>query len=91
MIKRGKNSDSVDEIFFFRTSDVIEIDALLHTGDGFRPIEIKSAMTQSASLESGLKRYLSLQQQSIAPTVVYSGRSLPAGKSGIEYRNFLDI
>ena len=47
------------------------------------------AMTQTASLEAGLKRYLALQPESIAPTVVYVGRDLPAGKSGIEYRNFL--
>ena len=88
LMKRIKNADSGDELFFFRTSDGIEVDALLRTGDGFRPIEIKSAMTRTASLESGLKRYLALQPESIAPTVVYAGRDLPAGKSGIEYRNF---
>ena len=91
MIKRIKNADSGDELFFFRTSDGIEVDTLLRTDEGFRPIEIKSAMTQSAALESGLKRFLSLQPQSIAPTVVYAGRTMPAGKSGIEYRNFIDI
>ena len=89
LMKRIRNADSGDELFFFRTSDGIEVDALLRTGDGFRPIEIKSAMTQTASLEAGLKRYLALQPESIAPTVVYAGRDLPAGKSGIEYRNFL--
>ena len=91
LIKRIKNADSGDELFFFRTSDGIEVDALLRTGNGFRPLEIKSAMTQSASLESGLKRFLTLQPQSIAPTVVYAGRNLPAGKSGIEYSNYLEI
>jgi len=91
MMKRIKNADNGDELFFFRTSDGIEVDALLRTGDGFRPIEIKSTMTQSDALESGLKRFLSLQPSSIMPTVVYDGRNLPAGKSGIEYRNFFDI
>ena len=89
LMKRIRNAGGGDELFFFRTSDGIEVDALLRTGDGFRPIEIKSAMTQTASLEAGLKRYLALQPESIAPTVVYAGRDLPAGKSGIEYRNFL--
>ena len=90
MMKHIKNADSDDELFFFRTSDGIEIDALLRTNDGCQPIEIKSAMTQSASLESGLRRFLALQPQSIAPTVIYAGRNMPAAKYGIEYRNFID-
>ena len=91
MMKRIKNADSGDELFFFRTSDGIEVDALLRTADGFRPIEIKSAMTRSASLESGLNRYLALQPESISPTVVYAGRNMPAGKDEIGYRNFLTM
>lgn len=91
MMKRIKNADSGDELFFFRTSDGIEVDALLRTADGFRPIEIKSAMTRSASLESGLNRFLALQPESISPTIVYAGRSMPAGKDGIGYRNFLTM
>ena len=91
MMKRIKNADSGDELFFFRTSDGIEVDALLRTADGFSPIEIKSAMTRSASLESGLNRFLALQPESISPTVVYAGRSMPAGKGGIGYRNFLTM
>lgn len=91
MMKRIKNADSGDELFFFRTSDGIEVDALLRTADGFSPIEIKSAMTRSASLESGLNRFLALQPESISPTVVYAGRNMPAGKGGIGYRNFLTM
>ena len=91
MVKRIKNADNGDELFFFRTSDGIEVDALLRTADGFRPIEIKSAMTRSASLESGLNRYLALQPESISPTVVYAGRNVPAGKDEIGYRNFLTM
>ena len=91
MVKRIKNADNGDELFFFRTSDGIEVDALLRTADGFRPIEIKSAMTRSASLESGLNRYLALQPESISPTVVYAGRNMPAGKDEIGYRNFLTM
>ncbi len=91
MMKRIKNADSGDELFFFRTSAGIEVDALLRTADGFSPIEIKSAMTRSASLESGLNRFLALQPESISPTVVYAGRSMPAGKGGIGYRNFLTM
>ena len=91
MMKRIKNADNGDELFFFRTSDGIEVDALLRTGDGFHPIEIKSAMTQSASLESGLRRFLMLQPHTLSPTVVYAGRNVPAGESGIQFRNFLDM
>ena len=90
-MKRIKNADNGDEFFFFRTSDGIKVDALLHTDRGFRPIEIKSAMTQSASLESGLRRFLTLQPHSLSPTVVYAGRNVPAGASGIQFRNFLDM
>ena len=90
MTKRIKNADSADELFFFRSSDGIEVDALLRTAEGFRPIEIKSAMTHSTALESGLRRFLALQPGSIAPTVAYAGRNMPAGKDGIQYRNFLN-
>lgn len=89
MMKRVKNADNGDELFFFRTSDGIEVDILVRTDNGFRPVEIKSAMTYSVSLESGLRRFMALQPQSISPTVVYGGRSMPAGESGIEFRNFL--
>lgn len=89
MMKRVKNADTGDELFFFRTSDGIEVDVLVRTDNGFRPVEIKSTMTYSVSLESGLRRFLALQPQSISPTVVYGGRSMPAGESGIEFRNFL--
>ena len=89
MMKRVKNADTGDELFFFRTSDGIEVDVLVRTDNGFRPVEIKSTMTYSVSLESGLRRFMALQPQSISPTVVYGGRSMPAGESGIEFRNFL--
>lgn len=91
MMKRIKNADNGDELFFFRTSDGIEVDALLRTDKGFRPIEIKSSMTHSASLESGMRKFMALQTHSISPTVVYGGRNIPAGESGIEFRNFLDM
>ena len=90
MMKRIKNADSGNELFFFRTSDGIEVDALLRTDGGFRPVEIKSAMTRTAALESGLQRFLTLQPNAVSPTVVYAGRSMPRGKDMIEYRNFLD-
>ena len=90
MMKRIKNDDNGDELFFFRSSDGIEVDVLMRTADGFRPIEIKAAMTRTASLESGLHRFRALWPQSIAPTVVYAGRNMPAGKGGVRYLNFLN-
>lgn len=89
MMKRVKNADSGEELFFFRTSDGIEVDVLVRTDNGFRPVEIKSAMTYSVALESGLRRFMALHSQSISPTVVYGGRNMPAGESGIEFKNFL--
>ena len=91
IVKRIRNADSGDELFFFRTSDGIEVDALLRTDGGFRPIEIKSAMTHSASLESGMRRFLALKPNAANPTVVYTGRTMPAGESGVEFRNFLEM
>jgi len=67
-----------------------EMSKTVRTAEGFRPIEIKSAMTHSAALESGLRRFLALQPGFIAPTVAYAGRNMPAGKDGIQYRNFLN-
>ena len=90
VVSEMMNADSGNELFFFRTSDGIEVDALLRTDGGFRPVEIKSAMTRTAALESGLQRFLTLQPNAVSPTVVYAGRSMPRGKDMIEYRNFLD-
>ena len=90
-VKETFNRDGGDdELFFFRTSDGLEIDLLRRRDDGIQPIEIKSSMTYSNSLISGLASYRKLFPDCTAPTLVYAGRTL-GGTGPVRCVNYLDI
>ena len=91
IMRRRMNRDEPDGLFFFRTSDGLEIDLLEQTEAGMRPIEIKSSMTYSPALETGLRKYLLLFPDAPSPTLLYAGTALAANRDGIACRNYLDF
>lgn len=91
LLKRKLNSDLEGELYFFRTSDGIEVDILRQTEGGLQPIEIKSSSTWSASLSDGLRTYRKLFPSAVNPTVIFGGKSHPVSANAISVRNYLDV
>lgn len=91
LLKRKLNSDEDGELFFFRTSDGLEVDVLRQTPDGLQPIEIKSAMTWSGNLASGLNRYCKTVSRAPSPLLVYAGTTIPSVDGGLASMNYLDF
>ena len=90
VLRHEKNSDNDGGLFFFRTTNGLEVDLLRLCDDGFQPIEIKSTMTYNPSLENSLSHFMDIFPKAVKPTLIYAGKNIPPGKSGIEYRNYLD-
>ena len=91
LVKQSMNADSEGDIFFYRTSSGNEVDVLRRVGGGVQPIEIKSATTWSVSLADGLRGYLKVAEDAVAPAVVYGGSAVPRGVDGISAFNYLDF
>lgn len=91
LVKQSMNVDSEGDIFFYRTSGGDEVDVLRRVGGGVQPIEIKSATTWSVSLADGLRGYLKVAGDAVAPAVVYGGSAVPRGVDGISAFNYLDF
>lgn len=91
VLRHEKNSDNDGGLFFFRTTNGLEVDLLRLCDDGFQPIEIKSTMTYNPSLENSLSHFMDIFPKAVKPTLIYAGKNIPPGKSGIEYRNYLDF
>lgn len=88
-VKEAFNRDDADGLFFFRTSDGLEIDLVRDRPDGLQPIEIKSSQTWSGSLAEGLSSFRKLVPDCIDPVLVYAGRTLP-GATPSRVVNFFD-
>lgn len=91
VLKRQLNRDAEGELYFFRTNDGLEVDLVRRTEDGLQPIEIKSATTWSKSLTNGLVKFMKLFPDTVRPTLLYGGRSLPAADGEIQACNFLEF
>ena len=91
VLRHEKNSDNDGGLFVFRTTNGLEVDLLRLCDDGFQPIEIKSTMTYNPSLENSLSHFMDIFPKAVKPTLIYAGKNIPPGKSGIEYRNYLDF
>ena len=55
-----------------------EVDLLLASGRTLVPIEIKAAYTPGDDLCRGVRRFAALTAEAAHPTVIYSGRDIPA-------------
>ena len=89
-VKRALNRDDEGDLFFFRTSDGLEIDLVRCRAKGWQPIEIKSSETYSSALLQGLDAYCRLVPDAVEPSLVYAGRTLPASKP-TRVANFLEF
>lgn len=89
-VKRALNRDDEGDLFFFRTSDGLEIDLVRRRANGWQPIEIKSSETYSSALLHGLDAYRRLVPNAIEPSLVYAGRTLPASEP-TRVANFLEF
>ena len=88
-VKEMFNRDGDGELFFFRTSDGLEVDLVRVLPDGIHPVEIKSSMTFSPSLASGLAASRKIVPDFADSTVVYAGKTLPPA-GGTRFVNFLE-
>ena len=91
VLRHEKNSDNDGDLFFFRTTNGLEIDLLRLYNDSFQPIEIKSSMTYNPSLENSLERFMDIFLKVVKPTLIYAGKNIPPGDKKIEWRNYLDF
>jgi len=91
VLKRSLNRDAEGELYFFRTNDGTEVDLLRQTDDGLQPIEVKAAATWTPSLGDGLRKYIKLVPNAVSPTVVYGGKTCPAGDNGIAVCKYLNF
>ena len=91
ILRHEKNADNDGDLFFFRTTNGLEIDLLRLYNDSFQPIEIKSSMTYNPSLENSLERFMDIFPKVVKPTLIYAGKNIPPGDKKIEWRNYLDF
>lgn len=91
VLRHEKNSDNDGGLFFFRTTNGLEVDLLRLCDDGFQPIEIKSTMTYNPSLENSLSHFMDIFPKAVKPTLIYAGKNIPPGDKKIEWRNYLDF
>ena len=91
ILRHEKNADNDGDLFFFRTTNGLEIDLLRLYNDSFQPIEIKSSMTYNPSLENSLERFMDFFPKVVKPTLIYAGKNIPPGDKKIEWRNYLDF
>ena len=89
-VKRALNRDDEGDLFFFRTSDGLEIDLVRRRAKGWQPIEIKSSETYSGALLHGLDAYRRLVPDTVEPSLVYAGKTLPASEP-TRVANFLEF
>jgi predicted AAA+ superfamily ATPase len=74
MLKHSLNQGQTSPLYFWRDSTGHEVDVLIETALGLRPVEIKSGATVASDWMSGLKKWqtISNENQQI-PQLIYGG------------------
>lgn len=90
-IKNSLNKHSGEQFYYWRDNNGVEIDLLIHSGEKFTPIEIKSAQTYTKEFTKNLKKFMSYSGTTEG-IVLYDGQQTFKGSDGIEvlnWRNFI--
>lgn len=87
-LKARYNAGLEPDLYFFRDSNGLEIDLLLHDNQSLLPMEIKAARTFSASLCTSLRKFTRLLPTPCkAAHVIYAG-DISTLANGIQFSNF---
>ena len=93
IIKAQANKGNRPEIYFFRDSNVVEVDLLIPRGSSFDAVEIKSAATYRQSLLKSLNRIESLTPEVASRYLIYRGerRSFSNGIKALPYEEAASV
>jgi len=86
-LKARCNAGLSPELYFYRSSNGLEIDLILNNARRLLPIEIKSARTFSLSMSNGLRMFEKMTETLYSPTVLYAG-DMETEVKGIIYAHF---
>lgn len=91
LYKQRLNAGLPLDLYFWRDSTGNEVDVLIETADGLRPIEIKSGSTVASDWMDGLKKWQKLaQSEAQPPCIVYGGQDSHE-REGIRITGWQDI
>ncbi len=91
LYKQRLNAGLPLDLYFWRDSTGNEVDVLIETADGLRPIEIKSGSTVASDWMDGLKKWQKLaQSEAQLPCIVHGGQG-SYEREGIRITGWQDI
>lgn len=85
-MKWRSNGRRIEDFYFFRDSNGLEVDLVMEVARRLHLVEIKCAMTPNPSLERGIRRVASITG-ALSKTIIYRGEGFPIAGGG-EYANF---
>ena len=85
-MKWRSNGRRIEDFYFFRDSNGLEVDLVMEVARRLHLVEIKCAMTPNPSLERGIRRVASITG-ALSKTIIYRGVGFPIAGGG-EYANF---
>ena len=85
-MKWRSNGRRMEDFYFFRDSNGLEVDLVMEAARRLHLVEVKCAMTPSPSLERGIRRVASITE-ALSKTIIYRGEGFPIAGGG-EYANF---
>ncbi len=89
-LKAQMNRGEAPELYYWRDKHGLEVDLIVPKGRQIQPVEIKSAYTYHANLADNIEKFRVLGNDSVSPSVVYAGDSIPSAK-GVVFRNFREV
>ncbi|MCQ2397673.1 MAG: ATP-binding protein [Sphaerochaetaceae bacterium] len=72
-IKRNFNELKSEKMYYYRTSDGIEVDLVIERGRKIQPVEIKSTKTFQTTWTKGIEKFNSEYSDSVSGLVLYDG------------------
>ncbi len=91
LYKQRLNAGLPLDLYFWRDSTGNEVDVLIETADGLRPIEIKSGSTVASDWMDGLKKWQKLAQSEAQPPCIVHGGQGSYEREGIRITGWQDI
>lgn len=83
IMKALAHRGSRDRLWFFRTSDGLEVDFVVETREGLIPVEVKSGATMRTGMNRSIRSLRRVLPDQIRPGyVVYTGNDLVSQKGG---------
>ncbi len=83
--KQRLNRGDIDNLFFWREQEGVEVDVLLDLGDKIEPVEIKSGMTPQVKYARHLNKFVDWAGDAASnPKIIYTGRDRLTIR-GVEY------